>query len=165
MLPRIRRIFERSLETITLALMAALVLVVVVGVVFRKAGTSLVWYDEVASILLAWLTYYGAALAALKRSHIGFPKLVRRASPELRRALTILRDVAVIGFFALTAWAGWRVLLVLEGSYLVSLPWAPSQVTQSVIPLGAALFIAAELLKTVEISTPPASPRTGAERP
>ena len=114
---------------------------------------------------LAWLTYYGAALAALKRSHIGFPTLIRTVSPRLRRRLTLLRDVAVIGFFALTAWAGWRVGLVLEGSYLVSLPWAPSQLTQSVIPVGAALFIAAELLKNVEISTPPASPGGGAERP
>ena len=165
MLPRIRQAFERLLETITLVLMATLVLVVVVGVVFRKAGTSLVWYDEVASILLAWLTYYGAALGALKRSHIGFPKLIETVSPKLRRALTGLRDVAVIGFFALTAWAGWRVLLVLEGSYLVSLPWVPSQLTQSVIPLGAALFIVAELLKAIEISTPPASPRGGEERP
>ena len=165
MLSRIRRAFERSLEAITLSLMASLVLVVVVGVVFRKAGTSLVWYDEVASVLLAWLTYYGAALAALKGSHIGFPKLIETVSPKLRRTLTVLRDVAVIGFFALTAWAGWRVSLVLEDSYLVSLPWVPSQLTQSVIPLGALLFIVAELLKSVEISTPPSSPRREVERP
>ena len=165
MLSRIRRAFERSLEAITLSLMVLLVLVVVVGVVFRKAGMSLVWYDEVASILLAWLTYYGAALAALKRSHIGFPKLIETVGPKLRRTLTVLRDVAVIGFFALTAWAGWRVSLVLEDSYLVSLPWVPSQLTQSVIPLGALLFIVAELLKSVEISTPPVPPGREAERP
>ena len=40
-------------------------IIVVVAVVYRKIGHSLVWYDEGASIVLAWLTYYGAALAAL----------------------------------------------------------------------------------------------------
>ena len=66
--------FERLLEAIVLVLVGALAVVVVMGVGFRKFGAALVWYDEVASILLAWLTYYGAALAALKRAHIGFPK-------------------------------------------------------------------------------------------
>ena len=43
--------------------------VVVLGVVFRWDGEALSWYDEVASVQLAWLTYYGASLAALKRAH------------------------------------------------------------------------------------------------
>ena len=51
-----------------------------------------------------------------------------------------------VGFFLLVAWSGWQVLRVLEGTYLVSLPWVPTQLTQSVIPLGAILFIVAELL-------------------
>jgi TRAP-type C4-dicarboxylate transport system permease small subunit len=57
-----------------------------------------------------------------------------------------LREAVVIAFFLLLAWAGWRVLLVLEGSYLIGLPWMPTRVTQSVIPLGAVLFVLAELL-------------------
>ena len=44
---------RRGLEVLVLVLMGALALIVVVGVGFRKAGASLVWYDEVASILLA----------------------------------------------------------------------------------------------------------------
>lgn len=126
-------------------LVAALVLVVVAGVLFRKAGASLVWYDEVASILLVWLTYYGSCLVAMDRAHIGFPNLVRSLNPPLARLLGVVREVVVIGFFLILAWAGWRVLLVLEGSYLVSLPWVPTQVTQSVIPIGAILFVIAEL--------------------
>ena len=55
-------------------------------------------------------------------------------------------EVRGLGFFLAMAWAGWRVLLVLEGNYLVSLPWVPTRFTQSVIPVGALLFIAAELL-------------------
>ena len=39
-----------------------------------------------------------------------------------------------------------RVLTVLGGTNLVSLPWFPMAVAQSVIPIGAVLFIAAQLL-------------------
>jgi hypothetical protein len=35
---------------------------------------------------------------------------------------------------------------ILEGTTLVSLPWVPARVSQSVIPIGAVLFIVAELM-------------------
>jgi TRAP-type C4-dicarboxylate transport system permease small subunit len=142
---------EQTLEVLMLLLMTSLAVVVIVGVGFRKAGAALVWYDEVASILLAWLTYYGASLAALKRAHIGFPKLVDSAAPMLRLYLVLCREVIVIGFFILVAWAGLQVLLVLDGLYLASLPSVSVRLTQSVIPIGAVLFIIAELLSFAEI--------------
>jgi TRAP-type C4-dicarboxylate transport system permease small subunit len=131
--------------------MTTLAVVVVLGVVFRKAGGALVWYDEVASILLAWLTYYASSLAALKRSHIGFPKLVEAAGLRLRLGLVVFREFVVVGFFVLVAWTGWRIVQVLEGTYLVSLPWMPAQVAQSVIPIGAVLFVIAELVSAVDV--------------
>lgn len=146
MLDLLARHFRLFLERVSLVLIAALTLVVIAGVLFRKAGASLVWYDEVASILLVWLTYYGSCLVALDRAHIGFPNFVRAAGPRSGRVLKLLREAVVIAFFLLLAWAGWRVLLVLEGSYLIGLPWMPTRVTQSVIPLGAVLFVLAELL-------------------
>ena len=147
----LRAKFERLLESIVLILLGSLAALVVVAVLFRKAGASIVWYDEVASVLLAWLTYYCASLAALKRAHIGFPKLVLAAPLRLRRVLYAVREITVIGFFAIVAWAGWQVLIVLEGTYLVSLPWVPTQLTQSVIPIGAVLFIVAELLSFTDV--------------
>ena len=50
--------------------MVALAVTVLLGVSFRFAGSALVWYDEVAAVQLAWITYYGSAYAALKGSHI-----------------------------------------------------------------------------------------------
>ena len=147
----LRAKFERLLESIVLILLGSLAALVVVAVLFRKAGASIVWYDEVASVLLAWLTYYCASLAALKRAHIGFPKLVLAAPLGLRRVLYATREIIVIGFFTIVAWAGWQVLIVLEGTYLVSLPWVPTQLTQSVIPIGAVLFIVAELLSFTDV--------------
>lgn len=126
--------------------MAALAVVVVVGVGFRKAGASLVWYDEVAAILLAWLTYYGGALAALHRAHIGMPTLVDRLQGRLRVAVVLLGEACVLSFFGVLAWAGVRVLTVLGGTTLVSLPSVPMSVAQSALPVGAVLFIIAQLL-------------------
>jgi len=140
----VERLLDRLLQFIVIVLMVALTVVVVVAVIYRKAGASLVWYDEVASIMLAWLTYYGAALAALKRAHIGFDGILRAVPPGLRLCFFILAEIFVFGFFAVLAWTGWRVLLVLAGDTLVSLPEVSVQITQSVIPIGAVLFMVCE---------------------
>ena len=134
------------LEWIVVSLVLGLAGLVVLGVLFRKLGASLVFYDEVASILLAWLTYYGAALAALDRAHIGFPGLVERMTQAKRRAALVVSETVVISFFALLTWAGWRVISVLEGTHLVSLPQIPTTLAYSALPIGAALFVAAECM-------------------
>ncbi len=145
-LAQLERWFERLLELVVMLLTGGMALVVLMAVIYRKAGASFVWYDEVASIMLAWLTYYGAALAALKRAHIGFPGLVESLPPHWRVAAVYLGEIVIISFFVLLAWVGLEVLDVLEGSYLISLPDVPIQFTQSVIPVGAVLFIIAQLL-------------------
>ena len=73
-----------------------------------------------------------------------------RAAPgrplPLRKAAVIVAEGLILFFFGLLAWAGFTVLNILQGSTLVSLTWVPVSVTQSVIPIGALLFIIAELL-------------------
>jgi TRAP-type C4-dicarboxylate transport system permease small subunit len=134
------------LEWFLILQMIALTVVVVYAVVSRKLGASLSWYDEIAGIQLCWITYYGAALAALRRKHIGFDGALLSLPEGLRAAGIIVAEVLVIGFFVLLAWSGWQVLTILEGMNLVSLTFVSVQLTQSVIPIGAALFILAELL-------------------
>ena len=134
------------LEWILIILMIALTAVVVIAVIYRKLDASLSWYDEIASVGLAWITYYGGALAVLKRKHIGFDSVLLAIPMPARLYLAIFAEIVFIAFFALLAWAGWEVLLVLEGDNLVSLRWISVQFTQSVIPIGAALFIICELL-------------------
>lgn len=140
-----RSLLERFLEGVTIVLMVGLAALVVIGIVYRAAGSSLAWYDEVASVHLAWLTYYAAALAAMKRAHIGVPGMVAAMRPRYRVPLAITSRVIVIGFFLALAWLGYDVVLVLEGDTLISLPWVSTQFTQSVIPIGALLFVLAEL--------------------
>ncbi|SEA36062.1 TRAP transporter small permease [Rubrimonas cliftonensis] len=143
---QVARWLERGLEWFLILQMALLTAVVVYAVIMRKAGVSASWYDEVAAIQLAWITYYGAGLAALKRRHIGFDGVLLAMGPALRRPAVFLAEGLTLGFFALMTWSGLEVLAVLEGMSLISLTWVPVQFTQSVIPIGGALFIGASLL-------------------
>ena len=148
---RARALFERLLEAITILLLLSLATVVVLGVIYRWSGEALSWYDEVASVQLAWLTYYGAALAALKRAHIGVPSVLAALPPAWRVPLVLIAEATIIGFFLVLAWYGYVVLLILEGDNLISLPEVSTQFTQSVIPIGAVLFVIAELLNLPQI--------------
>jgi TRAP-type C4-dicarboxylate transport system permease small subunit len=49
-------------------------------------GASPRWYDEIAAIMLVWLTYYAGALAALKRGHIGVDGVLLAMPPRYRMA-------------------------------------------------------------------------------
>ncbi|AXS41411.1 TRAP transporter small permease subunit [Breoghania sp. L-A4] len=146
MLRRLQAFLTWILEWTTIILMILLTVVVIVAVGYRLAEDSLSWYDEIAAILLAWITYYGAALAALKRRHIGFDSVLLAIPNPMRMVAVLVAEAIVLTFFALLAWTGLEVLEVLEGDTLVSLTWMPVRLTQSVIPIGAILFIIAEIL-------------------
>jgi len=130
-----------------IALVSGLTLLVIAGFCFRYLGYALSWYDEIASVGLVWLTYYGSALAALRGAHIGVPGFVNAMPPAMRLVATIFAEACVFIFILTLAWTGMQVLVVLGGEYLVSLEWMPQRVTTSAIPIGAALFLIAETLR------------------
>jgi len=138
-----RRGYARILEWVVSALVIALAVEVTAGVIFRFAGHSLDWYDEVASVMLAWLTFYGAALASLKRAHIGCPELVDALPWRWRRAIGILVQLLVIAFFVLLGSVGAWIMPVLATDSLTSLPQVPMSFVQSVIPISSVLIVIA----------------------
>jgi TRAP-type C4-dicarboxylate transport system permease small subunit len=146
-----RRGYERFLEWICIALMAALAAEVTAGVVFRYSGHSLVWYDEVATILLAWVTFYGSALAVLKHAHMGVPEIVRMLPAGRRVAVAVVAQLCVLGFFVLLAWTGYSILEILASDRLVSLPEVSVAYANSVIPISAVLIVIGQLLVFPEV--------------
>jgi C4-dicarboxylate transporter, DctQ subunit len=148
---RVRRIYDHLLEVIAFALMVAVTAIVVLGFTFRWAGISLVWYDEIASISLAWLTYFSAALAASRGSHLGFAGFVNSLPAAWRVAATLIASSISILFFALLAVTGTQVLWAIAGLSLVSLPSVQQQWVVMVIPIASVLFIIAEMLRLPEV--------------
>ena len=146
-----RRGYERFLEWICIVLMAALAAEVTAGVVFRYSGHSLVWYDEVATILLAWVTFYGSALAVLKHAHMGVPEVVAMLPARQRVVAAVVAQLATLGFFVLLAWVGYSILEILAADRLVSLPQVSVAFAMSAIPIGAILFVVGQLLVFPEV--------------
>lgn len=145
-LSRIIFILSKLLEWMTIGLMILLTVTVTTAVIARLLGQSFSWYDEVAAIMLAWITYYGSALAALHRRHIGFDTVLLAMPVRFRIIALLIGELVVLVFFFLMARAGLQVLEVLAGDTLISLTWVPIQFTQSVIPIGAILFMTCQIL-------------------
>jgi TRAP-type C4-dicarboxylate transport system permease small subunit len=147
---RFRRGYARFLEWIVSGLMVLLALEVVIGIVFRVSGRSLVWYDEMASVMLAWLTFYGSALASVMRGHIACPEVVNQLPDGARRTVNAFAQVLVILFFLLLGYVGLTIMPMLAGDTLVSLP-IPMNLVQSVIPISAAMIVVAEFTHLVDM--------------
>jgi TRAP-type C4-dicarboxylate transport system permease small subunit len=163
-LERFRAGYGRVLEVLVIVLVVALAAEVTLGIVFRAIGRSLAWYDEVASVMLAWLTFYGSALASVRRAHISCPEVVDQASPRTKRALNIVAQVLVIAFFVLLGWIGASILPIIAGEALVSVPEVSMAVVQSVVPISCVLIVIAEVLYLVALlrSDPAAPPPASA---
>ncbi len=152
---RLRTVYGQFLTLVVSILMVTLFIEVTLGVIFRTIGAPLVWYDEVASILLAWLTFYGSALASFKRAHIGCPEIVAMCSPRYRRALGILAQLIVIVFFGMLGWYGMVIMPILATDFMSSLPDVSMAVAQSVIPISAVLVLIGEFLALYDLLAKP----------
>jgi TRAP-type C4-dicarboxylate transport system permease small subunit len=142
--------FEKGLlwviETVCLVLLIALALAVTYSTTMRYFGSSPSWYDEIASVLLAWLTYFGATYALFLRQHMSFGGIVTALPKRAAVALALFSEFLVIAFFAVVAWYGNAVLAVAKWDSLLSLRWMTLDIVQSVIPITSVLMIIGTLL-------------------
>ena len=142
--------YDIFLQYTMFVMMIALATTVVVGVGYRWSGNALVWYDEVASVQLAWLTYYGSAYAALKGAHIGVPSILKSFPIPMRKVFFIVSKIVIYGFFALMTYYGLIVMKLIQGETLTTLECVPQSLVQSVIPVGSFLFMLSETLRLKE---------------
>ena len=147
---KFKQLYDACLQYIMFVMMIALSVTVVVGVVYRWSGNALVWYDEVASVQLAWLTYYGSAYAALKGAHIGVPNILKSFPIPIRKVFFVVSKIVIYSFFALMTYYGLIVMKLIHGETLTTLEWVPQSLVQSVIPIGSFLFMLSETLRLKE---------------
>lgn len=152
-----------------MALMVAMVLLVTVGVFFRYVvDASLTWYDEFASYLLVWLSFYGAVVATYRGRHISFETLAERVGPAARRALGLASDVGSCLFQAVLFVYGVVLVRAVGEETAVSIQWVRMGWVYSVLPISGGLMLLVSLvrlglrLRGEELLSTPLPPPAGA---
>jgi TRAP-type C4-dicarboxylate transport system permease small subunit len=133
-------------------LLAALTALVCFGVFFRYAlNSSLTWYDEFASYLLVWLTFYGAVVADYRRKHIGFELLVDKLAPIQRRVVDFVAEIAVLGFQFVLFYYGWLLTERMGDETAASLTWVQVSWINSVLPITGGMLLVVSIARLVGI--------------
>lgn len=147
---RVEQAVTRLLEVWVGILLVAMVVVVTAGVFYRYVlNSALVWYDEFASYLLVWLTFYGAVLATQRDLHIDFNEVVRRLAPGPRRVLEAVSDLCVLAFYLILLAYGTVLVRSMEAETAISLPGVKMAWVYSVLPVSGALMLAYGLARAV----------------
>jgi TRAP-type C4-dicarboxylate transport system permease small subunit len=149
---RFFRRFIDLLEWWAVILLVFMVAVVALGVFFRYVlGASLAWYDEFASYLLVWLTFYGAVVASYRGRHIGFDVVVNRLMPRTRRMIKVVAELFVLGFQIVLFYYGWNLMQKMGDETAISLPWVKMGWVYSVLPIAGGLMLIISLERLLHL--------------
>ncbi len=97
----IERPLMRCLEAIAAALVAADIVILLIGVIARYAFRSpLIWTDDLAQAVFLWLGMIGATVALNRGEHMRMTALIVRAAPGPRRGLEAFAAAAGLVFLA-----------------------------------------------------------------
>jgi len=140
------RLLDYLVFLILLAMAASMILNVFCRFVLQF---SLSWADELAQILLVWLTFLGAAIGVREKAHYAFEYLTGRLSDRRRRYFLLLSHVlTTLAILVLLYWSGqvaWGIRHWIMPATEISRAWV-----YGACPAGAILML---LYSTANIVT------------
>ena len=140
----------RLVKYAVIILMVAMFLLVVVAVIFRKAGHSISWYDEFAGYILVWVTFWGSVIALERKRHIGFETLVELMPKFIQKMVMLGVYILLIFLNLVLIRYGWRLTTELSGETAITLP-IPIGYINLVIPVTASLMLILCLIQAAEL--------------
>lgn len=140
----VRSTARRAIELLLIAAMGILVVDVLWGVVSRFVlGAQSRFTEELATMLLIWVSLLGASLAYGSGQHLGVDYFASKLHPDARRLMHRIVAAVVMAFAAsVMVYGGWilfsRTLASGQVSPAMGLPMG---YVYLVVPISGALFI------------------------
>lgn len=104
---QLRSTVDNVLDIALILILGAMSVLVAVNVFFRFVlNASIYWGDEVALVLMVWLTFLGAAVATREKEHYEFKYLIHKLDGSLlkiylytRNTITII-SILILGYYS-----------------------------------------------------------------
>jgi len=140
MLQRLSQAINSAIEKVLFVIGAAICLILFAQVVFRYAGASLGWSEEVSRHLLVAITFLGGSVAYKRANFIGLKGFGHKLGPTAQQAIVVGLQVLTLACFGLIAWFGvsYTVKAAEHTSSSLQIPMA---IPFSVIPAASVIFV------------------------
>lgn len=117
-----------AIRWLLVAMLLAMTVVLFLQIICRYFfQVPLVWSEEMALVLMLWITFLGSALLQASNEHIGIDFLVRLLPHVTRRALEIVAGLLMFAFNCALAYGAWLVVQAVAGSITpgmkISMAW------------------------------------------
>jgi TRAP-type C4-dicarboxylate transport system permease small subunit len=146
----------RLLEWIVIVAVAALVLDVLWGVCSRFVLRSPSrWTEEVATMLLIWVSLLGAAVAFGRKEHLGVDYVVKQFDPAARRLAAIIVQLIVVVFAAAVMVFGGYVLVseTLQAGQRLPASGLRMGYVYAAVPVSGIFFLLFSLERIAELAS------------
>ena len=154
----VRRGFIRSVEVLLIVLVAVMTLTVLWGVFTRFClGRQAAYTDELARVLLVWISMIGAALAFGQKAHLGVDYVVSKLHPEARKTLSVIVQLVILSLALIVfVIGGWALSTGQMGQPLPTMPWLTRGMVYISMPVGGVLIVLFALENMIGIIRTPA---------
>jgi len=131
---------NRYSECALLVIGLAMIIIIIVQVFCRYIlNHSLFWSEELARMLLVWMTFLGASVAYHRTIHPGINFLYRRLSPRFKQYANRITHLFSFIFFSIMVWHGCQF------AYFVRLQTTPALalpkwIIYSIIPISGMIL-------------------------
>ncbi|MDB4384434.1 TRAP transporter small permease [Opitutaceae bacterium] len=158
----------KILQWVVIALMFLLVVDVLWGVVSRYAfGQQAKWSEELARLLLVWVSLFGASVAFGMKAHLGLDYFAQKLHPDARKWNRVLSALICLIFAALVFLVGGGELVrqtYASGQTMVALPidkwWG-----YAALPASGCFMVVFLIEHLIEVWLTPAELETGEGAP
>jgi len=145
---------EKIQMTFGIVFLSIFFLTIIVQIVTRYLGISVIWTEEVANYSFIWAIFMGAAVMVNRREHFNFDFLAMKLKGKKRAGLHIVIDAIVLIFSVFLTIYGYEAVTTFWSYNWIALPALKMGYIWLAIPvMGAtmAIYSAGHIVKHISV--------------